>query len=172
MPLRFLGKLSTPQKPDNMQTITMVGGDGETSLSRVEEEQSKFSGKTVAPVMTMFEIKMPLWFLGTPLSGGEGEANLGKVKDQQSNFSGKTVAPVMINFQVKCALAGIWRELRRDALEQLSSLYQPVYSGDKLKKWSTIFMPVAIQLAVWELIQVDCTYRSQISLPATTSAPR
>jgi hypothetical protein len=78
----------------------------------------------------------------------------------------------MINFQVKCALAGIWRELRRDALEQLSSLYQPVYSGDKLKKWSTIFMPVAIQLAVWELIQVDCTYRSQISLPATTSAPR
>jgi hypothetical protein len=60
MPLRFLGKLSTPQKPDNMQAITMVGGDGETSLSRVEEEQSKFSGKTVAPVMTMFEIKMPL----------------------------------------------------------------------------------------------------------------
>ncbi|KAH7396853.1 hypothetical protein DE146DRAFT_53158 [Phaeosphaeria sp. MPI-PUGE-AT-0046c] len=91
--------------------------------------------------------------------GGEEEANLGKVEDSQSKFCGKTVAPVMINFQVKCALADMWRELQKDVLEELSSLYQSVYSGDKLKNWPTIFMLAAILLAVWELIQFDCHYR-------------
>ncbi|KAF2025848.1 hypothetical protein EK21DRAFT_75454 [Setomelanomma holmii] len=91
--------------------------------------------------------------------GGEEEVNLGKVEDQQSKFCGKTVAPVMINFQVKCALADMWRELQKDVLEELSSLYQSVYSGDKLKNWPTIFMLAAILLAVWELIQFDCNYR-------------
>ena len=89
----------------------------------------------------------------------EDEVNLGKVEDQQSKFCGKTVAPVMINFQVKCALADMWRELQKDVLEELSSLYQSVYSGDKLKNWPTIFMLAAILLAVWELIQFDCNYR-------------
>ncbi|CAO2655795.1 Nn.00g045980.m01.CDS01 [Neocucurbitaria sp. VM-36] len=90
---------------------------------------------------------------------GEEEHPLGKVEDQQSKFCGKTVAPVMINFQVKCALADMWRELQKDVLEELSSLYQSVYSGDKLKNWPTIFMLAAILLAVWELIQFDCNYR-------------
>ncbi|OAL52417.1 hypothetical protein IQ07DRAFT_642111 [Pyrenochaeta sp. DS3sAY3a] len=90
---------------------------------------------------------------------GEEENTLGKVDDQQSKFCGKTVAPVMINFQVKCALADMWRELQKDVLEELSSLYQSVYSGDKLKNWPTIFMLAAILLAVWELIQFDCNYR-------------
>jgi hypothetical protein len=91
--------------------------------------------------------------------GGEEESHLGKVDDSQSKFCGKTVAPVMINFQVKCALADMWRELQKDVLEELSSLYQSVYSGDKLKNWPTIFMLAAILLAVWELIQFDCNYR-------------
>ncbi|KAF2830616.1 hypothetical protein CC86DRAFT_284508 [Ophiobolus disseminans] len=91
--------------------------------------------------------------------GGDEEVNLGKVEDQQSKFCGKTVAPVMINFQVKCALADMWRELQKDVLEELSSLYQSVYSGDKLKNWPTIFMLAAILLAVWELIQFDCNFR-------------
>jgi hypothetical protein len=91
--------------------------------------------------------------------GGDEESLLGKVEDQQSKFCGKTVAPVMINFQVKCALADMWRELQKDVLEELSSLYQSVYSGDKLKNWPTIFMLAAILLAVWELIQFDCNYR-------------
>ncbi len=90
---------------------------------------------------------------------GEEENPLGKVEDSQSKFCGKTVAPVMINFQVKCALADMWRELQKDVLEELSSLYQSVYSGDKLKNWPTIFMLAAILLAVWELIQFDCNYR-------------
>ncbi|KAF2130525.1 hypothetical protein P153DRAFT_289102 [Dothidotthia symphoricarpi CBS 119687] len=90
---------------------------------------------------------------------GDEEPTLGKVDDEQSKFCGKTVAPVMINFQVKCALADAWRELQKDVLEELSSLYQSVYSGDKLKNWPTIFMLAAILLAVWELIQFDCNYR-------------
>ncbi|KAL5113513.1 hypothetical protein ACEQ8H_008621 [Pleosporales sp. CAS-2024a] len=91
--------------------------------------------------------------------GGDGEIPIGKVEDSQSKFSEKTIAPVMINFQVKCALADMWRELQKDVLEELSSLYQSVYSGDKLKNWPTIFMLAAILLAVWELIQFDCNYR-------------
>ncbi|KAF1828238.1 hypothetical protein BDW02DRAFT_603599 [Decorospora gaudefroyi] len=90
---------------------------------------------------------------------GEEDNTPGKVEDQHSKFSGKTIAPVMINFQVKCALADMWRELQKDVLEELSSLYQSVYSGDKLKNWPTIFMLAAILLAVWELIQFDCNYR-------------
>jgi hypothetical protein len=89
----------------------------------------------------------------------EDERNLGKVDDEKSKFCGKTIAPVMINFQVKCALADMWRELQKDVLEELSSLYSSVYSGDKLKNWPTIFMLAAILLAVWELIQFDCAYR-------------
>ncbi|KAF2465436.1 uncharacterized protein BDR25DRAFT_83850 [Lindgomyces ingoldianus] len=89
----------------------------------------------------------------------EDECNLGKVEDKNSKFCGKTVAPVMINFQVKCALADMWRELQKDVLEELSSLYSSVYSGEKLKNWPTIFMLAAILLAVWELIQFDCSYR-------------
>jgi hypothetical protein len=95
----------------------------------------------------------------TMVEGLPDEINLGKVEDEKSKFCGKTVAPVMINFQVKCALADMWRELQKDVLEELSSLYSSVYSGDKLKNWPTIFLLAAILLAVWELIQFDCAYR-------------
>ncbi|KAL1588919.1 hypothetical protein WHR41_02580 [Cladosporium halotolerans] len=87
------------------------------------------------------------------------EQFVGRIDDPDSKFSGKTVAPVMINFQVKCALADMWRELQKDILEELSSLYSSVYSGDKLKNWPTIFMLAAILLAIWEEMQFDCHYR-------------
>lgn len=90
---------------------------------------------------------------------GEKETNIGKIEDHQSKFYGKTIAPIMINFQVKVALADMWRELQKDVLEELSALYSSVYSGEKLKNWPTIFMLTAILLAVWELIQFDCSYR-------------
>ncbi|KAI9838301.1 MAG: hypothetical protein M1819_005569 [Sarea resinae] len=83
----------------------------------------------------------------------------GKIYQESSKFRGKTAAPVMINFQVKFALAEMWRELQKDILEELSSLYSSVYSGDKLKNWPTIFMLAAILLAVWEEMQFDCHYR-------------
>nr|POE74608.1 hypothetical protein CFP56_37139 [Quercus suber] len=87
------------------------------------------------------------------------EEGTGVIDDATSRWNGKTVAPVMINFQVKCALADMWRELQKDILEELSSLYSSVYSGDKLKNWPTIFMLAAILLAIWEEMQFDCHYR-------------
>jgi hypothetical protein len=69
------------------------------------------------------------------------------------------MAPVMINFQIKCAMADMWRELHKDVLEELSSLYSSVYSGDKLKNWPTIFILASVLLAVWECMQFDCHYR-------------
>lgn len=83
----------------------------------------------------------------------------GKIDDETSKFRGKTMAPVMINFQIKCAMADMWRELQKDVLEELSSLYSSVYSGDKLKNWPTIFILASILLAVWEEMQFDCHYR-------------
>lgn len=95
---------------------------------------------------------------------GEEEGFLGKIEDQDSKFKGKTMAPVMINFQIKCAMASMWRELQKDVLEELSSLYSSVYSGDKLKNWPTIFMLASILLAVWEEMQFDSHYRTPVSL--------
>ncbi|KPM34338.1 hypothetical protein AK830_g12234 [Neonectria ditissima] len=88
------------------------------------------------------------------------EVNLdGQIDDEDSKYYGRTVAPVMINFQIKCALADMWRELQKDILEELSSLYSGVYSGEKMKNWPTIFMLASILLAVWEEMQFDCHYR-------------
>lgn len=91
--------------------------------------------------------------------GDENEME-GRVEDEDSKFYGKIVAPVMINFQIKCALADMWRELLKDILEELSSLYSSVYSGDRLKNWPTIFMLASILLAVWEEMQFDSHYRT------------
>ena len=93
----------------------------------------------------------------------EEEKLAGIIDDEESKFCGKTVAPVMINFQVKCALADMWRELQKDILEELSTLYSSVYSGEKLKNWPTIFLLAAILLAVWEEMQFDCHYRVPVS---------
>ncbi|KAL2005678.1 hypothetical protein VTN00DRAFT_10171 [Thermoascus crustaceus] len=90
---------------------------------------------------------------------GEEEGFLGKIENETSKFKGKTMAPVMINFQIKCAMANMWRELQKDVLEELSTLYSSVYSGDKLKNWPTIFILASILLAVWEEMQFDCHYR-------------
>lgn len=83
----------------------------------------------------------------------------GQIDDEDSKYYGRTVAPVMINFQIKCALADMWRELQKEVLEELSSLYSGVYSGEKMKNWPTIFILGSILLAVWEEMQFDCHYR-------------
>ncbi|ESZ99356.1 hypothetical protein SBOR_0226 [Sclerotinia borealis F-4128] len=90
---------------------------------------------------------------------GDEHPMQGIIDDEDSKFNGKVVAPVMINFQIKCALADMWRELQKEILEELSSLYSSVYSGDRLKNWPTIFMLASILLAVWEEMQFDCHYR-------------
>ncbi|KIW11530.1 hypothetical protein PV08_10831 [Exophiala spinifera] len=87
------------------------------------------------------------------------ESFVGKIEEQNSKFYGKTMAPVMINFQIKCAMADMWRELHKDVLEELSSLYSSVYNGAKLKNWPTIFILASVLLAVWECMNFDCNYR-------------
>jgi len=81
------------------------------------------------------------------------------IDDETSRWNGKTVAPVMIHFQIKVALAEMWRDLQKDVLDELSSLYSASYQGKRSEKWPTIFMVATILLAVWELIQFDCHYR-------------
>ncbi|KAI0022901.1 hypothetical protein F4780DRAFT_147742 [Xylariomycetidae sp. FL0641] len=90
---------------------------------------------------------------------GSEDAMDGQIDDEDSKYFGKYVAPVMINFQIKCAMADMWRELQKDILEELSSLYSSVYSGDRLKNWPTIFMLASILLTIWEEMQFDCHYR-------------
>lgn len=89
----------------------------------------------------------------------DDESTASKIDDASSRWNGKTVAPAMIHFQIKIALASLWRELQREVLDELSSLYSASYQGERSKKWPTIFMVGTILLAVWELIQFDCHYR-------------
>jgi len=95
---------------------------------------------------------------------GSEEVVEGKVEDPISEYNGHTVAPVMINFQIKAAMAETWRELQRNILEDLSSLYSSIYSKDKLKHWPTIFMLASLLLVVWEEMQFDSHYRVPVSL--------
>ena len=91
------------------------------------------------------------------------ERFMGRIFDDTSKFNGKTVAPVMINFSVKIAMAKMWRELQKEVLEELSTMYSSVYSKEKLRHWPTIFMVACILLAVWEEMQFDCHYRVPVS---------
>ena len=95
------------------------------------------------------------------------ESFMGRIFDDTSKFNGKTVAPVMINFSVKIAMAKVWRQLQKEVLEELSSMYSSVYSKEKLRHWPTIFMVACILLAVWEEMQFDCHYRVQVSWHST-----
>lgn len=100
----------------------------------------------------------------TMVAGVPDEENFeGKINDGRSRYKGQTIAPVMINFQVKCAMADMWRELQKDVLEELSSLYSSVYGKDKLKNWPTIFLLATILLAVWEEMQFDSHFRTPVS---------
>jgi len=89
----------------------------------------------------------------------EEEAAIGKIEDPTSRYFGETCAPVMINFQVKKAMADLWRDLMKEVLEELSTLYSSVYAGGKQKSWPTIFMLAALILGVWEMMQFDSHYR-------------
>lgn len=79
----------------------------------------------------------------------------GRIDDKTSQYYGKIVAPNAINFQVKTSMGNMWRDLQKEVLEELSSLYSSVYSGDKLKHWPTIFILATLLLAVWEFMQFD-----------------
>lgn len=79
----------------------------------------------------------------------------GRIDDETSQYYGKIVAPNAVNFQVKTSMGNMWRDLQKEVLEELSTLYSSVYSGDKLKHWPTIFILATLLLAVWEFMQFD-----------------
>lgn len=89
----------------------------------------------------------------------EDESNKSRIDDVRSMFNGEVVAPVLISFEIKLALSQMWRELQKDILDELSSLYSSVYQGDKLRHWPTIFMLATIILGIWEMMQFDAHYR-------------
>ncbi|PSK60487.1 hypothetical protein B9Z65_637 [Elsinoe australis] len=137
--------------------------EGTPFLTQILHTAYKYYTRTQTPVIRK-ALKLILAYTLTlhitmVVGMSEEEQAMGRIDDDSSRFSGKTIAPVMINFEVKCALAKMWRELQKDVLEELSSLYSSVYQGDKLRHWPTIFMVASILLAVWELMQFDCHYR-------------
>ncbi|RDH28809.1 hypothetical protein BDQ94DRAFT_151614 [Aspergillus welwitschiae] len=138
--------------------------EGTPFLTQMLKTAFRYYYRTKLPVIRKalkLIIAYNLTFHVTMVEGiGEEEQFKGKINDKSSKFSGKTIAPVMVNFQVKCAMANMWRELQKDVLEELSSLYSSVYSGEKLKNWPTIFILASILLAVWEEMQFDCHYRT------------
>lgn len=137
--------------------------EGTPFLSQMLKVAFKFYTRTKSSIIKKALKLMLAYNLTVHITMVEGITNeegwIGKIEDEGSRFFGKTMAPVMINFQVKCTMADMWRELHKDVLEELSSLYSSVYSGDKLKNWPTIFILASVLLAVWECMQFDCHYR-------------
>jgi hypothetical protein len=137
--------------------------DGTPFLSQMLKTAYRFYFRTQSKIIKKALKLVLAYCLTVHITMVEGvppeEDFIGKIEDETSRFFGKTMAPVMINFQIKCAMADMWRELHKDVLEELSSLYSSVYSGDKLKNWPTIFMLASVLLAVWECMQFDCHYR-------------
>ncbi|KIV96227.1 hypothetical protein PV10_00117 [Exophiala mesophila] len=137
--------------------------EGTPFLSQMLKTAYRFyfkTGSTIIKKALKLMLAYNLTLHVTMVEGVPVEDNLkGKIEEETSKFFGKTMAPVMINFQIKCAMADMWRELHKDVLEELSSLYSSVYSGDKLKNWPTIFILASVLLAVWECMQFDCHYR-------------
>ncbi|KAL2451343.1 Transcription factor kpeA [Exophiala dermatitidis] len=137
--------------------------EGTPFLSQMLKTAYRFYFKTGSKIIKKALKLMLAYSLTLHITMVEGippeESFVGKIEEQTSKFFGKTMAPVMINFQIKCAMADMWRELHKDVLEELSSLYSSVYSGDKLKNWPTIFILASVLLAVWECMQFDCHYR-------------
>ncbi|KAJ9611578.1 hypothetical protein H2200_004762 [Cladophialophora chaetospira] len=137
--------------------------EGTPFLSQMLKTAYRFYFKTGSKIIKKALKLMLAYNLTLHITMVEGvpseESFVGKIEEQTSKFFGKTMAPVMINFQIKCAMADMWRELHKDVLEELSSLYSSVYSGDKLKNWPTIFILASVLLAVWECMQFDCHYR-------------
>lgn len=138
--------------------------EGTPFLTQMLQTAFKYYSRTKLPVIRKalkLVLAYNLTLHVTMVEGLPGEENfLGKIEDEASKFYGKTMAPVMINFQIKTAMAQMWRDLQKDVLEELSSLYSSVYSGDKLKNWPTIFILASVLLAVWECMQFDCHYRT------------
>lgn len=137
--------------------------EGTPFLSQMLKTAYRYWSRTKLPVIKK-ALKLVLAYnLTLHVTMVEGvpdeEGLIGKMEEETSKFYGKTMAPVMINFQIKQAMADMWRELQKDVLEELSSLYSSVYSGDKLKNWPTIFILATVLLAVWECMQFDCHYR-------------
>ncbi|KAI5298116.1 hypothetical protein KEM55_003794 [Ascosphaera atra] len=126
----------------------------------------KFYVRTGSPIIRK-ALKLVIAYnltMNVTLLEGIGELDLngdfhGQVGDQASMYSGKVMAPTLVNFAIKRGLAKIWRELQKEVLEDLSSLYSSVYSGDKLKNWPTIFFLAVLILGIWEEIQFDSHYR-------------
>ena len=137
--------------------------EGTPFLSQMLKTAYRFYFKTGSKIIKKALKLMLAYNLTLHITMVEGvpseEGFIGKIEEQTSKFFGKTMAPVMINFQIKCAMADMWRELHQGVLEELSSLYSSVYSGDKLKNWHTIFILASVLLAVWECMQFDCHYR-------------
>ena len=139
--------------------------DGTPFVSEIFKTAHRYYLKEKSPVIrkalklvVAYNLTLHITLIESSGSGSEAEFE-GGIDDEYSRFHGKTVAPTLVNYQIKCAMADMWRELQKSILEELSSLYSSVYSGDRLKNWPTIFLLAAILLAVWEEIEFDSYYR-------------
>jgi hypothetical protein len=133
---------------------------GETPfLTSMLKTAFNYYSRTKAPVIRKalkFLLAYSLTLHITLVEGIPDEEHFpGRVDDETSQYYGKIVAPNAINFQVKTSMGTMWRDLQKEVLEELSSLYSSVYSGDKLKHWPTIFILATLLLAVWEFMQFD-----------------
>ncbi|OMP85121.1 hypothetical protein BK809_0000875 [Diplodia seriata] len=85
-------------------------------------------------------------------TGGDTES---RVIIPDSRYYGETLAPGRIDKAIKYELTALWRSYHYEVLEELSSLFTSVYSGDRLRNWTAIFTVTITLLMVWERMQYE-----------------
>lgn len=66
------------------------------------------------------------------------------------------MAPARVIIALTEAMISMWRSLHDEVLEELGSLFHPVYSGEKLRNWPSILAVTIMLFYLWERIQYDC----------------
>ncbi|KAL1637339.1 hypothetical protein SLS58_009348 [Diplodia intermedia] len=109
-----------------------------------------------------------------------GENTEGRVTIPDSHYYGETLAPGIIDKAIKYELTALWRSYHYEVLEELSSLFASVYSGDRLRNWPAIFTVTTTLLMVWERMQYEfrrkdttkgeelCAEMGRIAVPVLT----
>ncbi|KAL1616597.1 hypothetical protein SLS54_008332 [Diplodia seriata] len=109
-----------------------------------------------------------------------GEDTEGRVTIPNSRYYGETLAPGRIDKAIKYELTALWRSYHYEVLEELSSLFTSVYSGDRLRNWTAIFTVTITLLMVWEKMQYEfhrkdatkgeelCAEMERIAVPVLT----
>ncbi|KAL0257672.1 hypothetical protein SLS55_006835 [Diplodia seriata] len=162
-------------------TMTGPGFFSIFGILRLVQRYYKKTNETIlgkaAYLYTAFSLVGQPTLMERDSTGGDTE---GRVTIPDSRYNGETLAPGRIDKAIKYELTALWRSYHDEVLEELSSLFTSVYSGDRLRNWTAIFTVTITLLMVWEKMQYEfrrkdvtkgeelCAEMERIAVPVLT----